>query len=73
MTPEDLDLVPLNDLKAALLRRGDHALLAILWVGAAGAQVHETVTAWNGNPHMLAGLAADISKQIIAGLHVDSL
>ena len=67
MTSDELDLVPLDDLKAALLRRGDHALVAVLSTGIAGPD-HETLTAWSGSPHTLMGLAADLTAQIYAGL-----
>jgi hypothetical protein len=72
MTPEELDAVHVNDLRDALLRRGDFVLLAILSVQPAGG-LQELVWAHKGTRYTLIGLTVDLQERLLAALRADSL
>ena len=65
MTPEDLDLVPLNDLAHAMLRRADHGVIVLLRLDGAGPGWNEYIRKWRGNSHTIAGLALDAAHAVI--------
>jgi hypothetical protein len=68
MTKDDLDLVPLDELKNAILRRGDHVLVAVLSSNIDGPEQHALAWGWRGNQHTAMGLADDLKAHILEQL-----
>jgi hypothetical protein len=63
MNPDELDLVPVDDLKAAFLRRFDHVIVA----GFSPAEgVEEVSWGWRGDPYRVIGLMEEIKHRLFA-------
>jgi hypothetical protein len=61
MDHDALDLVPLDDLKAALLRRFEHAVVA----GFSPAEgVEEVGWGWKGDPYRVVGLMEELKHRL---------
>ena len=68
--PEDLDLVPIEMLREAILKRAVHGVIAVV---VRDTDVHGehffTMRSWTGNLHTCAGLAADVQAAVLHVLH----
>lgn len=61
MESDELDLIPVDDLKAALLRRFDHVVVA----GFDTAEGKDEVTwGWRGDPYRVIGLMEEIKHRL---------
>lgn len=61
MTHDELDLVPVDELKAALLRRFEHVIVAG-FTPAAGAE--EVTWGWRGDPYRVIGLMEELKHRL---------
>lgn len=59
---EWLDLCPLDDLKAALLRRGDHVVVATL---PPEGGIEENAWAWRGDHLRVVGLLEELKQAVL--------
>lgn len=68
--PEDLDLVPIEMLREAILKRAIHGVVAVI-TRDTDAQGEHFITrrSWAGNLHTCAGLAADVQATVLHVLH----
>lgn len=62
MDPNELDLVPVDELKAALLRRHAHVIVAALDERAED----EVSWAWKGDRHKVVGLLEELKARVFA-------
>lgn len=62
MGADELDLVPEADLKAALLRRHEHVIIAALDERPAD----EVSWAWQGDRHKVVGLLEELKVRVFA-------
>jgi hypothetical protein len=63
MDANELDLVPVDELKAALLRRFDHAVVAAFDPSTG---VEEVTWGWRGDPYRVIGLMEDLKQRLFA-------
>jgi hypothetical protein len=61
MDANELDLVPVADLKAALLRRHDHVVLI-----STDERLDEVSFAWQGDPYKVIGLLEEVKHRLFA-------
>jgi hypothetical protein len=59
MDPNELDLVPVAELKAALLRRFDHVIVAA-FVPAEDGAVEDVSWGWRGDAYRVIGLMEEL-------------
>lgn len=70
MDQDALDLVPADDLKAALLRRFDHVVVAG-FTPAEGAAAEEVSWGWRGDPYRVIGLLEEIKHRLFTQHEVE--
>lgn len=69
MHADELDLVPVDDLKAALLRRFDHAIVA--GFTPAEGSVEQISWGWKGDGYRLIGLMEELKQRFFAHHEVE--
>jgi hypothetical protein len=62
MQPDELDLVPVDELKAAILRRHDTVIIAGLDEGPDD----QVSWAWQGDRHKVVGLLEELKARVFA-------
>lgn len=62
MNPDELDLIPIDELKNALLRRHEHAIIAGLDEGPDD----QVSWGWRGDRHKVVGLLEELKARVFA-------